>query len=125
MRISDWSSDVCSSDLLRLLIIAGDEDVEFRLQGLAARFGLVDLRLLGGLDLLRRGREGVGAGSGKTHVGDRDRLCLRGGGNGDDGRNRRAGDRQRRSNENFLHQNWVPTLNETRFLSSPSSLRRA
>src|SRR3546814_14999596 len=104
MRISDWSSDVCSSDLLRLLIIAGDEDVEFRLQGLAARFGLVDLRLIGGLDLLRRGREGVGAGSGKTHVGDRDRLCLRGGGNGDDGRNRKAGDRPRRSKEKFLQQ---------------------
>src|SRR3546814_9339318 len=99
MRISDWSSDVCSSDLLRLLIIAGDEDVEFRLQGLAARFGLVDLRLIGGLDLLRRGREGVGAGSGKTHVGDRDRLCLRGGGYGDDGRNRQAGDRQCRDEE--------------------------
>src|SRR3546814_19048823 len=80
MRISDWSSDVCSSDLLlRLFIIFGDEHVEFGLQRLAARFGLVDLRLVGGLDLLRRGGEGVRTGGGDATIGHSDPARLRGG----------------------------------------------
>src|SRR3546814_11872125 len=82
MRISDWSSDVCSSDLggglerglvlrrlFRFFVIFRGQDVDFGLQRLAARLLLVDLRLIGRLDLLRRGLEGVRARSEERRVG--------------------------------------------------------
>src|SRR3546814_8985868 len=138
MRISDWSSDVCSSDLrgrlkrslvlrrlFRCFVIFRVQDVDFGLQRLAARLLLIVLRLIGGFDLLRRGTEGVRARGGDTDVGDADTLRLRESGGRHYGRNRQRGDRQRGSGKDFLHQNWVPTLNEKRLVSSPSSLRRA
>src|SRR3546814_7895310 len=46
MRISDWSSDVCSSDLYQAMLLAGDTDAEDALavdsggcQGLMGRLG--------------------------------------------------------------------------------------
>src|SRR3546814_19810761 len=47
--------------LFRFFVIFRDQDVDFGLQRLAARLLLIDLRLIGGLDLLRRGLEGVRA----------------------------------------------------------------
>src|SRR3546814_5323448 len=89
MRISDWSSDVCSSDLrgrlkrslvlrrlFRFFVIFRDQDVDFGLQRLAARLLLVDLCLIGRLDLLRRGLKGVRARGGDADVGNADALGL-------------------------------------------------
>src|SRR3546814_18780646 len=46
MRISDWSSDVCSSDLARGGLVVGGLDLDARLRGVAHR-----IALLVGLDL--------------------------------------------------------------------------
>src|SRR3546814_9030524 len=47
MRISDWSSDVCSSDLLRSVLVARPRSEEARQAALDAT---VDLVLTGGVD---------------------------------------------------------------------------
>src|SRR3546814_13862107 len=88
-------------------------------------FRSVDLCLIGRLDLLRRGLKGVRARGGDADVGNADALGLCESRGRQHGRNRQRGDRQRGSGKDFLHQNWVPTLNEKRLVSSPSSLRRA
>src|SRR3546814_18672907 len=60
MRISDWSSDVCSSDLLRRGAIAG-ATLKFRDSRASARFADTTIPALGiisgvGVPLLREGR---------------------------------------------------------------------
>src|SRR3546814_13274197 len=60
MRISDWSSDVCSSDLG--LVVAGDVADPAD----AARMVAASLEWLGGLDVLVN-NIGIGAGAGPLH----------------------------------------------------------
>src|SRR3546814_15925779 len=45
MRISDWSSDVCSSDLLELLVDAGHHGVELLLAELRIGQQQIELRI--------------------------------------------------------------------------------
>src|SRR3546814_3725361 len=60
MRISDWSSDVCSSDLQAFVVLDRAEDagaeqaVPLRLEGaIVDRFGLLDLPIGPGADAIR------------------------------------------------------------------------
>src|SRR3546814_12446351 len=56
MRISDWSSDVCSSDLLNLLLLDLDLRLGLGLSGLRSRnLRRLDLGFLSGFLLLFRG----------------------------------------------------------------------
>src|SRR3546814_17679628 len=87
MRISDWSSDVCSSDLLALVALAG-EDVEVRLAHQVMPLG-EGRRGLGEVIGARRDQavDAAGDGGGRARIRDKegrgvaldDRL-------GDDGR---------------------------------------
>src|SRR3546814_15473512 len=67
MRISDWSSDVCSSDLMRLAII--NDDMPFLLDSIAATINAHDIaidRVIHPVVPVERGADGklrsVGAG---------------------------------------------------------------
>src|SRR3546814_468196 len=69
MRISDWSSDVCSSDLLLTL-----EDTEERRRHLNARATLTTLLRLGTLPVIN---ENDTVATSEIRVGDNDRLAAR------------------------------------------------
>src|SRR3546814_19911879 len=56
MRISDWSSDVCSSDLMPRAEVLSLEEID-RIASAFVRRGVRRLRLTGGEPLVRRGIE--------------------------------------------------------------------
>src|SRR3546814_21184940 len=92
MRISDWSSDVCSSDLpgreqLAVAVAAAavdDSDLDVAPQAIVLQAVVADDDVAAGLDQRARGggAVGVGAHPGAGAVGDHDRSVTAQRGNG-------------------------------------------